>query len=103
MTCEALKHLMDTKKSDHYTLLDVRTSEEFAIAHIEGSINIPLTDLALNLSKIPDNEIVVICHHGIRSFHAAMFLLKEEYGRCYNLKGGVDAWAQSIDTTMTRY
>ena len=43
------------------------------------------------------------CHHGIRSQEAAQQLLREGFRNVYNLKGGIDAWSQSIDPSVPRY
>jgi rhodanese-related sulfurtransferase len=51
----------------------------------------------------PDQEIVVICHHGSRSMQVAMFLERQGYGTVYNLTGGVEAWAGEVDSNMRRY
>ena len=51
----------------------------------------------------PEQEIVVICHHGGRSMQVAMFLERKGFGAVHNLAGGVEAWASEIDPTMRRY
>jgi rhodanese-related sulfurtransferase len=50
-----------------------------------------------------DRDIVVICHHGRRSLHAAMWLAREGFARVYNLRGGVAGWADQVDPAMPRY
>jgi rhodanese-related sulfurtransferase len=51
----------------------------------------------------PDQDIVVICHHGARSMQVAMFLERKGYGAIHNLMGGVEAWANEVDSNMRRY
>ena len=51
----------------------------------------------------PDQEIVLICHHGVRSLRVAVFLEQAGFGQVVNLEGGVDAWAKEIDLTMAVY
>jgi len=46
---------------------------------------------------------VVICHHGARSLRVALFLQSRGHARVYNLGGGVDAWARSVDPAMPVY
>ena len=48
-------------------------------------------------------EIVVICHHGIRSRQVASYLETLGFDRMINLSGGVAAWARDVDTTMPTY
>ena len=72
-------------------LLDVREPWEFDICHIDGSVNLPMGQLPARLDELDGHdEIVVICHHGVRS-------------RQVNLDGGVDAWARSVDPDMPVY
>ena len=49
------------------------------------------------------SEIVVICHHGIRSQQVANFLKQMGFNNLSNLAGGIDAWARDIEPTMARY
>ncbi len=56
------------------------------------------------LSKLDQQqEIVVICHHGIRSRQVAMFMENYGFKNIINLHGGIDAWAREIDSTMALY
>lgn len=85
-------------------LLDVREPEEVAIAMIAGSRTIPLGDLALRQGELdPERPIVCICHHGIRSAHAAQALKRLSFREVYNLSGGIDRWACTVDPSMKRY
>lgn len=66
-------------------LVDVRTSEEYRVAHGKGSVNIPLDTIGRNLSKLPkDRPIVVVCQSGMRSRSAASFLKSNGYTEVYN-------------------
>ena len=51
----------------------------------------------------PDEEIVVICHHGIRSRAVANYLAQNDYSKVINLSTGIDGWARDIDTSMPIY
>lgn len=87
-----------------FTLLDVREPEEFAIAHIEGSLHIPMGDIPNRLQDLdPDQEIIVLCHHGVRSAHVAMFLLQQDFSNVKNCTGGIDAWSLRVDPQTPRY
>jgi rhodanese-related sulfurtransferase len=50
-----------------------------------------------------DRDIVLFCHHGMRSLHVAGYLESMGMSRLYNLSGGIAAWAEQIDLTMARY
>lgn len=85
-------------------LLDVREPWEFDICSIPGSINIPMGQLPKRLDELPpDEEIIVICHHGVRSRQVIRYLQQQSLDRLVNLEGGVDAWARSVDPDMPVY
>ena len=98
------KEFKDYLVDDEVTLVDVREQWEFDICQIKGAILIPMGEIAksyVNLNK--DSNIALYCHSGIRSMHAADFLLSKGFQSLANLQGGIDAWAQEIDTTVERY
>ena len=85
-------------------LLDVREPWEFDICHIDGSINVPMAQIPANLGRFRDaDEVVVICHHGVRSQHVIRFMQQQQSGILINLDGGVDAWAREVDPDMPVY
>lgn len=85
-------------------LLDVREPNEFAYAHIAGSVLIPLQQLPARFDEVPvDQDVVVICHHGMRSQQACNFLQHSGFERLINLKGGIDAWSVICDSAVSRY
>lgn len=91
-------------QSESPCLLDVREPWEFDICHIKGSINIPMSQIMIREEEILENEeIVVICHHGIRSMKVASFLGTRSEANLINLEGGVDAWARDVDPAMATY
>jgi len=85
-------------------LLDVREPWEVAICRIEPSRHVPMRSLPAVLDELPrDRDIVVVCHHGRRSQHVAMWLAQAGFPRIFNLQGGVAAWADQVDPKMQRY
>ena len=87
-------------------LVDVREPWEVAHACIEGSINIPLGELAMRAAEIPadpDAVVVTICHLGVRSLRAAAMLHGTGRADVRSLAGGIDAWAVSVEPGMARY
>lgn len=66
-------------------VIDVRTKAEFQDGHIKNSINIPLQNLAVSLSKIKkDKPIITCCASGIRSSSAKSILKSMGYNQVYN-------------------
>lgn len=85
-------------------MLDVREPWEFEICHIEGSINVPMGQIASAIDQVDAaDETVVICHHGIRSQQVIRFLQQQSVKNLVNLDGGVDAWARQVDLDMPVY
>lgn len=85
-------------------LLDVREPWEYRLAHLPDARLIPLAELPSRFREIPaDRPVIVYCHHGIRSWHAACFLEQNDYENVFNLAGGIDAWARELEPAMRRY
>lgn len=85
-------------------ILDVRTPQERAIAHLDDAVHIPLQELPQRFDELPqDRDLVVHCHHGPRSTQAVAFLRAQGFPRARNLAGGIDAWSRDIDPSVPRY
>lgn len=86
-------------------LLDVRERWEFARAAIPASLLILDLDFEPWLASMlaSGRPVVVICHHGVRSLSAALFLRGRGIRAVRSLRGGVEAWATQVDLTMPRY
>ncbi len=85
-------------------LLDVREPWELETCPMAGARSIPMRAVPVRFHELDsDAEVVVICHHGARSFQVAMFLEQQGFTNVYNLYGGVAAWAQQVDPTMPTY
>ena len=85
-------------------LLDVREPWEYALCHIAGSVLMPMRTLPTRLNELDAAaDIVVICHHGVRSLQVGAFLERQGFSAIYNLSGGVDAWANDVEPAMDKY
>ena len=101
ITPAELQQMLST--TDAVTLIDVREPQEAAVCAIDGSTLIPLNSLPQRLQEIPtERPVVLYCHHGMRSMHAAQFLARNGY-QAISLAGGIDRWAVEIDPKMARY
>jgi rhodanese-related sulfurtransferase len=86
-------------------LVDVRTPEEHAHVALPDSLLLPLQDLERHLQEVDalaGKEVVVYCHHGVRSLRGAAFLASRGV-RATSLAGGIDAYAERIDPALRRY
>jgi adenylyltransferase/sulfurtransferase len=92
-------------RGDKFRLIDVRETDEWAVARLPQAELIPLSEFQQRFAAEldPDEEIVVYCHHGIRSGRARDYLKAQGYGNVLNLTGGIDAWAVQLDPAMKRY
>ena len=85
-------------------LLDVREPWEFDNACIQGSTLVPMRTIPERMQDLdPDQEVVVICHHGIRSRMVGSYLERHGFSNIINLAGGVEAWAREVDPHMATY
>ncbi len=101
----SVEEFAEKKKSNgEIILVDVREPHEYDICKIEGSRLIPLGEIGERSDELnPDDEIVLQCHHGIRSMKAATILKEKGFKNVVNLKGGIDEWAEKLDPDMARY
>jgi rhodanese-related sulfurtransferase len=84
--------------------LDVREPWEYDTAHIDGSVLIPMREIPANLQRIENSEqIVVFCHHGMRSLDVAAWLRTQGVEVVRSMAGGIDRWSTEIDPTVPRY
>jgi len=92
------------RRADPLDLIDVREPYEWRIARIEGARMIPLGRIGAAVGDLPrDREIVLYCHHGVRSRAAAEFLASQGFDGVWNLSGGIDRWSAEVDPTVPTY
>lgn len=85
-------------------LLDVRETWEFDICKLPDSILVPMSQIPGYINELdPGQEVVIICHHGIRSRQVARFMEYQGFKNVINLNGGLDAWAFEVDHSMSTY
>ena len=87
-----------------HAVLDVREPWEVAICAIGDSLHIPMRDMPTRMTEVPkDRPVIVICHHGMRSFQVVEWLRRNGFANAVNLVGGIDAWARSVDPSLATY
>ena len=103
ITASELKSYLE--KSQHAPiLLDVREPWEYQICHLANSKLIPMSQIIRAVSELdPQQEHVLICHHGVRSQRVGAFLDQAGFSNIVNLQGGINAWAREIDPHMPTY
>ncbi|HZS47326.1 MAG TPA: rhodanese-like domain-containing protein [Blastocatellia bacterium] len=103
ISARELKHRMDA--GEKFRLIDVREVPEYEYAKIEGAELIPLSEFQSRYQKElnPDDDIVIYCHHGMRSAQACMFLHSQGYKNLTNLRGGIEDWSSDVDESVPHY
>ncbi len=85
-------------------LIDVRNPDEFALGHLPGAELHPAAQIAeWSQTLDPNQEILIYCHHGIRSLHAVMYLTARGFKHVMHLRGGLDAYSLRADPGVPRY
>jgi rhodanese-related sulfurtransferase len=91
-------------RGEKFMFVDVREKWEFDTSRIEGSELIPLREVPWNLARFETAEqIVVFCHHGMRSLDAAALLRSQGVANVRSMTGGIDRWAADVDPKVPRY
>jgi rhodanese-related sulfurtransferase len=91
-------------RNDKVLFVDVREQWEYDAAHIAGSVLIPLGDIPSNLARLENaEELVLFCHHGMRSLDAAAWLRAQGVEGARSMAGGIERWSAEIDPAVPRY
>ena len=100
------------KKGERFVILDVRESWETALARIddERAIILPMSQIARERKNAfppalrdPQTEIVVMCHHGIRSADVTLWMRQQGWQNVSSLAGGIAAYAKQVDPPVGTY
>ncbi len=92
------------RDGEDHALLDVREPHELAIIALSGSIDIPMGTVPERVAELPkDRTIAVLCRSGGRSLKVTQWLRASGYENATNVAGGINAWAERIDTSLEPY
>ncbi|MEK7702838.1 MAG: rhodanese-like domain-containing protein [Nitrospirota bacterium] len=104
MTIHPIEVKRKKEAGEDFILLDVRERWEYDLAHIPDSVLIPLSELPRRIAEMDSlDEIVTVCHHGMRSASAQSFLIDAGFLDVKNMMGGIDAYSTTADPTIPRY
>ena len=79
-------------------VIDIREPNEYAVAHIINSRNVPLKDLdtrAKEIARYKEKPVIIACESGNRSRGGVAALKKLGFTQVYTLSGGLGAWQQA--------
>jgi adenylyltransferase/sulfurtransferase len=102
----AAELLARRERGEDLLLLDVREPDEYARAHIEGALLVPMGELEARREELlawRERPVVVHCHVGGRSARACETLSDWGFQKVENLSGGIDAWSLTVDPDVPRY
>ena len=96
---------MNLDQGAAFTLLDVREPWEFETAHLAGAKLLPMGDVPSRAHQEldPEDHIVVICHHGVRSMNVTAWLRQQGFEKAQSMRGGIDAWSRTVDGNVPVY
>ena len=102
ITPKAVKERLD--RGDRFLFIDVREPWEHQTACIEGSTLIPMREIPASLARIEQAEdVIVFCHHGMRSMDVAVWLRGQGVELAWSMNGGIERWAIDVDPSVPRY
>ena len=86
-------------------VLDCREPAEIALSTLPRTVRIPMGEIPDRLAELnAEGDIVVMCHHGVRSLRVAEWLQRRAgFRHVKSLRGGIDAWSREVDPTLPRY
>lgn len=88
---------------DKMLLVDIRQEWEHKTCCIEGATLIPMETMAASLQLFEAaQDVVLYCHHGVRSLNAVMWLRQQGVVAC-SMAGGIARWSEEIDPSVPRY
>jgi rhodanese-related sulfurtransferase len=102
ISVEEVNKLMQSNENFH--LIDVRETEEWSAANIEGSQLLTrelVKEMVTDWSK--DEKIVFFCHTGNRSMEAASYFIEQGFTSVHSMDGGIDLWSRKIDPAVPQY
>jgi rhodanese-related sulfurtransferase len=103
ISVEDVKGKMNAGES--FMLLDVREPWEFETAQITGAKLMPMGDVPSRAHQEldPEEHIVVMCHHGVRSMNVTVWLRQQGFENAQSMRGGIDAWSWNVDEKVPKY
>lgn len=93
------------QRGENFLFLDVREPDEWRAAHLAGTRLVPLGELPARIGELSDwkeRPVVVHCRSGVRSAQACRILHEHGFADVWNLSGGIQAWALTVDPRVSQ-
>lgn len=85
----------ELRKDPNVFILDVRERHEYPPIDFSDA-QIPMSELHESIKNLPEKDICIICHQGIRSLYAASLIKTQRNLKVVSLKGGLTAYFKSV-------
>jgi rhodanese-related sulfurtransferase len=96
-----------TAEPKRAVLIDVREPEELALARVAGAQLVPMQAVPGTLQQLEatadEHDLLILCHHGVRSLQVASWLRERGIENSYSVAGGIDRWSRELDPSVARY
>ena len=90
-------------KDPKLVLIDIRPADERKLASIPGDVHIPTENVEKEITKYKGKDVVLYCHHGVRSGILAEKLIEQGFTNVKSMAGGIDAWSDKVDKNIKKY
>lgn len=91
-------------RGEKFLFVDVREKWEYDVSRIETAELISLREIPANIARLEEaGEVVLFCHHGMRSLDAAAWLRSQGVTGARSMAGGIERWSVEIDPRVPRY
>lgn len=94
----------DDERAGRVVMVDVREDHELAVSRLPNAVHVPMGEVPGRLAELDRNRpLVVLCRSGGRSGQVVQYLQQQGFEDVYNLAGGINEWAETLDPTLTVY
>lgn len=101
-----VSYLLGRPGERNFRIIDCREEDEWHICRLPQALLVPMSrinELAPQVFTNPQENLIVYCHHGMRSQRVAQWLRQNGFPLAQSMRGGIDAWADLVDPDMPRY
>ncbi len=94
----------DDEREGRVVLIDVREAHELEVSRLPNAVHMPMGEVPGRVSELDRNRpLVVLCRSGGRSGQIVQYLQQQGFEDIYNLAGGINEWAETLDPSLTVY
>jgi rhodanese-related sulfurtransferase len=88
---------------EEFSLVDVRSPEEWELARIDGAELLDYTNSQKYMELPKDRKFVFMCKSGIRSLDVASYFIGHGFRNVWSMRGGIDLWRAEVDPSIPEY